>query len=223
MQMARAKLLLAVDASQVPFITGIQDPRLIWKALHDVHRAMSVNSILSLRRRFFHMAKAEDETTLFFISRVRRAALELANTPAPVTELDQILVITDGLPPQYAPVATALDNLSFDQLNMQNLISRVTGLEAQFSRTQEGTEELQALIARRRWPKNTAEDASGLTCYCCGGRGHVAAVCPSSGPHAAKVAIAEEALDAEEIPISLSANTAIIRTGDEESHILNLI
>ena len=187
-QQARAKIVLSLDSSQLSFIIGLDDPREIWTTLRDIHRSQSVNSVLSLRRRFFRMRKLETETTLGFISRVRRAAHELSNTPAPVLELDQILVITDGLPEDYTTVVTALDSLPFSELKMSNVITRITGREAQLQRSEEKTsDDTIALVARHTYGKGQPKkisDRSAVQCYTCQGFGHIAAVCPSADSHA---------------------------------------
>ncbi|KAF7795441.1 hypothetical protein EIP86_006599 [Pleurotus ostreatoroseus] len=125
------------------------------------------------------MRKLEAETTLNFISRVRRAAHELSNTPAPVAELDQILVITDGLPEEYSTVVTALDNLPFSELKMQNVITRITGREAQLQRSEDIIKDVTdatAFIARgsKGLPKKTIDRS--VICYACQGFGHIAAI-----------------------------------------------
>ena len=156
-------------------------------ALRDIHRSQLVNSVLSLRHRFFRMRKQEAETTLSFIARVRCAAHELSNTPAPVLELDQILVITDGLGEEYATVVTALDSLPFAELTMQNVITRITGRDSQLQRSEDKTsDEVMALAARhvhtKGQPKKTLDRS--VVCYACQGFGHIAAVCPSVDSHA---------------------------------------
>lgn len=187
-QQAMAAIVLSVDATQLPFITDKTTARDSWITLRNVHRSYSVNSILSLRRRFFRMRKSESESTLDFVSRVRKAALELSHTPCPTSEIDQILVITDGLPSEYAPVVTTLDNMPFENLKLLDVTSRIMGLEAQVSRAKEKASEVEdvsadtAFIARR---------GSGLMkCWNCGGVGHTKNTCPSppQGQEHAKIA-----------------------------------
>ncbi|TFK80235.1 hypothetical protein K466DRAFT_445318, partial [Polyporus arcularius HHB13444] len=101
------------------------------EALEQVHRSSSVNSALSLRRSFLRMVKKEDESAIGWIGRVRARALELSHTPCPATTVDVILVITEGLPPQYAPVLTQLESLPFDSLTISAVTTRITGFEAQ--------------------------------------------------------------------------------------------
>lgn len=223
---AKACIILSLDASQLPLVQGITDPRVMWNTLRGVHRSRSVNSILSLRRRFFHMRKRDDETTLAFITRVRRAANELSETPAPVSEIDQIIVITDGLPSDYATVITALDNLPFAELSMSGVMQRIAGRESQLEREQanftaDGNSiPAAALIARGKDAKASANSR----CFNCGGWGHMATICPSPPSASAHIA-AEEDLDAPPsltVPPSLTASTAFIIDSKEDSIPLQL-
>ncbi|KAL6305910.1 hypothetical protein BKA93DRAFT_696141, partial [Sparassis latifolia] len=77
------------------------------------------------------MTKVESESIMTWISRVRTAALELSRTPYPTTELDIIMVISNGLPDEYQPVVNALDSLPFEELKLFAVTMRITGLEAQ--------------------------------------------------------------------------------------------
>lgn len=170
-ELARAKIILAIDPSQVPFVMGMEDPREMWDALEQVHRSSSVNSALSLRRSFLRMLKSEDESAIAWIGRVRARALELSHTPCPATTIDVILVITEGLPPEYAPVLTQLESLPFDSLTVTAVTTRITGFEAQLSRARSGatdTFDLHAHVAR-----------SDVTCHQCGGVGHYLRECPT--------------------------------------------
>ncbi len=120
-EMARSKIVLAIDPSLVPFIMGMESPRKMWEALKQVHRSSSVNSALSLCYSFLRMVKKEDESTIGWIGRVHARALELSHTPCPATTIDIILVITKGLPPQYAPVLTQLKSLPINSLTIEGL------------------------------------------------------------------------------------------------------
>lgn len=171
-ELARSRLTLAIEASQLPFVMGMEDPRVMWEALEQVHRSSSVNSALSLRRSFLRMHKAENETVLGWISRVRSRALELSHTPCPATTIDIVLVMTEGLPPEYAPVTTQLDSLPIDALTVTAVTTRIVGFEAQLNRSHakasEGITDLAAHVAR-----------ADVVCHQCDGRGHFARECPT--------------------------------------------
>jgi len=61
-QIALAKITMCVDSSQLPFFQGSEDPRDVWNLLEFIHRSGSINSILSLRRRFFRMSMHDTES-----------------------------------------------------------------------------------------------------------------------------------------------------------------
>jgi gag-polypeptide of LTR copia-type/Zinc knuckle len=179
-QQARAKIVLELDPSQLPFVTGLEDPREMWAILESIHRSASVNSILSLRRHFFRMTKSETETTMSWISRVRAQALELTHTPCPVSDLDIILVITDGLPSTFETVVSSLDGLPFSKLTIPNVINRIMGHEAHIERMRNKRLDdpgAQAMVVHPSKRKKVVEKV--VTCYRCGGKGHMASDCPS--------------------------------------------
>ncbi|RDX39700.1 hypothetical protein OH76DRAFT_1490893 [Lentinus brumalis] len=84
-EMARSKIVLAIDPSLVPFVTDMESP---------------FNFNLSLHCSFLHMVKKEDESAVSWIGHIRTRALELSYTPCPTTTVGVIIIIK-GLPPQY--------------------------------------------------------------------------------------------------------------------------
>src|SRR5258705_1251477 len=91
----------SVDPSQLGFIGCLEDPSEAWHTLEMIHRSSSVNSVLSLHHHFFTMKKLPSESILTWIRHVHICALELSLTTAPVTDLGIILIISEGLPPEY--------------------------------------------------------------------------------------------------------------------------
>ena len=76
------------------------------------------------------MTKFESESTMSWISCVHGWAFKLSHTPCPVTDINIIFVITDGLPNKYKTVVSALDGLPFLEITMTNVITHVMGHEA---------------------------------------------------------------------------------------------
>lgn len=177
MQQARGKIVLELDLSQLAFIAGLEDPREIWNTLEVIHRSASVNSVLALRRRFFRLTKDESESTMLWISRVRARAFELSHTPCPVSDIDTILVITDGLPPGYSTVVSALDALPFQEITMPTVIGRIMGHEAHINRMAEKRDEEHFAAAAMATKKKGK--GKEVVCYKCGGKGHIISDCPS--------------------------------------------
>ncbi|KAF8326495.1 hypothetical protein F5887DRAFT_925240 [Amanita rubescens] len=118
---------------QLPFVAGMDDPHQVWTELKSIHRSSTVNSILSLHCRFFRMVKSESETTQSWISCVHAAGIQLSHTTSPVTDLDIILVITEGLSNEYCPITTLLDGLPPKELAISTVISRIMGFETQLT------------------------------------------------------------------------------------------
>lgn len=179
-QQAYARILETLSPPQLAYVLETENPRTAWQLLEEAHRSTSVNSILSLRRRFFRMTKSESESIMTWISRVRTAALELSRTEYPAKDLDVVMVITDGLPDEYAHVVSALDALPIKDLKVREVMTRIAGAEAQLQRAEEkASENSVALVAAdRRGRANRGE----LTCFNCDGRGHYAEDCPSPRP-----------------------------------------
>ena len=180
-EVAKAKIVLSLDVSQLAFVAGLGDPRVIWNTLESIHRSGAINSILTLRRRFFRMVMQPNESAMAWIARVRAQAFELSQTPYPVIDIDIILVITDGLPPSFNPVVTALDALTTSELTIKNVQTRVIShqvlldREQQKDRSEDTTASSVAFAAAFKRPSTSGP----LICYNCGGHGHIASKCPS--------------------------------------------
>ena len=184
-QLAMSKIVLSLAPSQLSFVAGLENPREIWKEIESLHRSSSINSILSLRRRFLHMSKSPTETVMDWITRVQAAAFELENTPYPVSDLDLILVLTDGLPLEYEPLRTVLDTLPVTDLTPHNVIIRIQSHETLLdsyrekaaAQSQSGsTDSALAAVYRKR---GGDQGARNVVCHRCGGQGHYQSVCPS--------------------------------------------
>ncbi|PPR08175.1 hypothetical protein CVT24_012247, partial [Panaeolus cyanescens] len=160
--LARARILLGIETFQLPFVSGMESPREMWLALAKIHRSSSVNSILALRRRFFSLCMEADESIISWISRVRALSMELQFTKAPMSDLDIILAITIGLPAEYGPIITILDNLFFEDLTIAHITNCLTSFKSQLNIAHIHDESI--MLAR---------------CWNCNGIGHGVDVCPS--------------------------------------------
>lgn len=208
-RMAKAQMVLYLDASQLPFVEDLEDPRKVWSTLQEMHRSSSMNSLLTSHSRFHNMSMAADESVLTYISRVRRAALEMKSSPVPIREFDQILQITAGLPESYAPVIRHLNQMEYSKISMQIVIGLLVSHEDHLNRYANGSEgsDPYAMLAHTRSKHNRDDkDDSKIICFNCRGIGHRANVCPSP-KLAANVAVMEEVkrakVDDDDEPLEL--------------------
>lgn len=144
-EQAYSSILETISELQLAYILGTDDPREAWTLLEEAHHLMSVNSILSLRRCFFCMTKTKTKSIMLWISRVRTTALELSRTDHPIMELDQVMVIIDGLPDKYAHIVSTLDALPVAKIRLHNVITCISGAEVQFQRSREKVSEVGAV------------------------------------------------------------------------------
>lgn len=179
-RMARARMVLYLDTTQLPFVEDLEDPRQVWLTLQEMHRSSSMNSLLTSHARFQNMQMTPDESVLTYISRVRRAALEMKTSPVPIREFDQILKITAGLPQSYAPIIRHLNQLKYEEISMSTVIGLLVSHEDHLKRYANGTEGSDpfAMVAHMHH-KHADKDDTKIICFNCRGIGHRAKVCPS--------------------------------------------
>src|SRR5882724_9934497 len=75
-QLARAKIILSIKASQLPH-TRHDDPKAIWDSLQKVHWACGFATCLSLCCRFLYMRKWDDQPIISWVSDVKKTAFQL--------------------------------------------------------------------------------------------------------------------------------------------------
>jgi len=209
-ELACASIIDTLDESQLAFVDGIIDPRVMWDELAEIHRAGMTNSVLSLRRRFLHMSMDPGESVMSWVGRVRSAALDLSVTKAPATEFDQILVLVNGLRSEFEPLLTIIDDIPIDSLDFSAVQKKLFGFETQL-RTAINKADPSPSSESLDFSANIARGASvrprsRVVCHGCGGKGHFISECPSIQPKGAEEPGAHAAV-AE--PHNIHANVAI--------------
>lgn len=178
---ARAELVLRVEDGQLAHMTS-RDPMVIWETLRMMHQAAGFATSLSLRRSFLTAKKGDDETMEAWIGRIQRMVLRMEHADVVVTDQDQILAFTMGLPPAYNPVIINFDATPPEQLTVKHVITRLLNEEARQKSSPSGDatpvapttaefEEAMAVIAARR-------AATDVTCFFCDKKGHFKSDCP---------------------------------------------
>jgi len=181
-QVARAKIILHIEASQLPH-ARYDDPKEIWENLEQVHRARGFATRLALRRRFLYMQKREDQVMNAWISDVKNTAFHLESSGVAIIDEDIILALTAGLPESYSTFIVTLDNLSADDLTLPNVITRLLNEEVRQGHSIQSSEhrdnEALAVQVTKNLNNKKKTPLSDITCYNCGGKGHYKSDCPS--------------------------------------------
>lgn len=179
MAQARAELILRVEDGQLAHMTA-RDPMVIWQNLERVHRAAGFATSLALRRKFLTAKKEADETMEAWIGRIQTLVLRMEHAGIDVTEQDQILALTMGLPFSYDAVIINFDATPPEQLNVNHVITRLLNEETrQLSSpsapitppSDDAIDEAMAVLAARR-------SAADVTCFFCDKKGHFKSDCP---------------------------------------------
>jgi len=149
-RLARAKIILAIDPSQLPHVRNEDDPAVIWKNLARIHRARGLGVLLTMRMDFLKMSMPPESTIVTYVARIRHAAYRLEECyqaeeedslspslpiaspftrPPIVSELDKITVLLNGLPPIYQPVIVSITGIPLASLSFENVVTRLMNEE----------------------------------------------------------------------------------------------
>lgn len=182
-QVARAAIVLRVDASQLPH-TRFATPREIWLELKRVHTSRGFASKLALRRRFFSMRKAPNQQIQAWAAEVRHIGYLLERADFELDEMDRILALTQGLPEEYNPLIVALDSSPAETLTFEGVLERLLNEESRqlmgrLTVKAETEEALAVVPTNRRSSPGKRPSRKGVRCHLCKGMGHYRSECPS--------------------------------------------
>ena len=140
-RLARAKIVLAVEPSQIPHIRNVTDPAIVWKNLARIHRARGLGVLLTMRMEFLKMTMPPDCTIATWVAKVRHAAYCLEechhaeeDSPNPtsssiVSDLDKVGVLLNGLPSLYQTVIVSITGTPLSSLNFETVVTRLMNEE----------------------------------------------------------------------------------------------
>jgi gag-polypeptide of LTR copia-type/Domain of unknown function (DUF4219) len=119
-RLARSKIILSIDPSQLPHVRNEDNPFVIWQNLTRIHRARGLGVLLTMRMDFLKMSMPPGSTIASYVASIRHAAYRLeecyqaeeddsvsiSSTTKPpfISNLDMISILLNGLPPSYQPV-----------------------------------------------------------------------------------------------------------------------
>ena len=125
--LARSKIILTIEPSQLPHVRNEENPFVIWKNLAQIHRARGLGVLLTMHMDFLKMSMPPGSTIAAFVASIHHAAYCLeecyqaeeddslsisinssislfippTTRPPIVSDLDKISVLMNGLPSTY--------------------------------------------------------------------------------------------------------------------------
>ena len=143
-RLARAKLILAVEPSQLPHVRD-EDPAVIWMNLSKIHSARGLGTLLMMRRNFFTMTMPADTSIATWVAQVRHAAYKLDEcyrleqaeyattdplpSPRHVTDLDKVMVLMSGLPSTFNSLLVYIAAIPISRLDFEDIVTRLLNEE----------------------------------------------------------------------------------------------
>lgn len=171
MAQARSEMILRVEPGQLAHMRS-KDPLEVWQDLQTVHRARGFAASLALRKKFLTMKMSKNQSMTSWIGEVKEQAFNMTEAGMEVSEQDQILAITGGLPSSYSATISTLDSTPPSTLTLDYLISQLLSAE-----TQNGS---RPSAGARPSPFPTDEALAVqpvLRCYICDETGHIKRNC----------------------------------------------
>jgi len=175
-------IAMALSDPQLAHIRSFTTGKEAWEKLSEVHEAKGLAARLFLRRKFFTLAKAVDDSMQQHIVKVTTMAEHLAAIGATVSEEDTVMTLLCSLPPDFDNLIVSLES-RVDNLTLDYVSSRLLHEEARRAETQQVVGEETAFVVRGkdvRGRKERAGNSGWIKCYRCQKRGHIARNCPEN-------------------------------------------
>jgi hypothetical protein len=151
-RLARSKIILAIEPSQLPHVRNEEDPFVIWKNLSRIHRARGLGVLLTMRMDFLKMSMPSESTIAQYVANIRHAAYRLeecyqaenydslstavkspsapsTSTPPIISDFDKISVLLNGLPSAYQPVIVNITGIPLALLTFEDVVTRLMNEE----------------------------------------------------------------------------------------------
>jgi hypothetical protein len=143
-RLARSKIILSIEPSQLPHVRNEENPFVIWQNLTRIHRARGLGVLLTMRMDFLKMTLPPGSTIASYVASIRHAAYRLeecyqaeeddssissTTRPPIVSNLDKISVLLNGLPPAYQPVIVNITGTPLASLTFEDVVTRLMNEE----------------------------------------------------------------------------------------------
>ena len=160
-RLARSKIILSMEPSQLPHVRNEENPSVIWQNLTRIHRARGLGVLLTMRMDFLKMSMPPGSTIASYVASIRHAAYRLeecyqaeeddsashsitspsilATRPPIVSNLDKISVLLNGLPPAYQPVIVNITGIPLASLTFEDVVTRLMNEEGRLHNISESS------------------------------------------------------------------------------------
>ena len=126
---ALADICLSLKDNQLPLVRSASSSQEAWRKLCETYETKNLANKLFLRRKFFTMQKAEEDSMLEHVNKVKTLAEKLEAIGAGVSEDDVVMTLLMSLPETYGNLITALESRA-DNLTLEFVTARLLHEEA---------------------------------------------------------------------------------------------
>jgi len=183
---AQAEMVLWVEDGQLLHMR-LHNPMEVWDMLQCICHAAGFATSLALQRKFLTAKKEEGQSMQAWIGVIQSLVFWMEEAQITVTDQDQILALTMGLPTLYDAIIINFDSTPADQLTLDHIITRLLNEETQQAAqtpsssgdTESEPGDLAMAMTRSKFAEQrTAHVISDITCYFCDGKAHYKSECP---------------------------------------------
>jgi len=150
-RLARSKIILSIETSQIPHVRSEEDPAIIWKNLARIHRARGLGVLLTVCMDFLRISMPPGSTIASYVASIRHAAYRLeecyqaeeddsststiplsftsTTKPPIISDLDKISVLLNGLPSIYQPVIVSITGIPLASLTFEDIVTHLMNEE----------------------------------------------------------------------------------------------
>ena len=149
--LARSKIILAIEPSQLPHVWNEEDPSVIWQNLTRIHCAHGLGVLLTMHMNFLKVTMPPGSTIATYVANIHHAAYHLeeiyqaeqddsvslsitspsisTTRPPIISDLDKISVLLNGLPPAYQPVIVNITGIPLALLTFEDVVTHLMNEE----------------------------------------------------------------------------------------------